>query len=85
MTQYETNIGSVSDNDTTPIRIRRLYLRDNLEALREMEEKVVALVYLDPPFNTNRTYKIVFRGPDLLRPTALLPMFKERDGVWTFN
>ena len=82
VTQYDTNIGSVSDNDTTPIRIRRLYLRDNLEAMRAMEDGTVDLVYLDPPFNTNRTYKIVFRGPELLRPTAHLPAFED---VWTWD
>ena len=80
--QYDMNIGSVSDNDITPKRTGRLYLRDNLEALREMEDEVVDLVYLDPPFNSNRNYKIVFRGPDLLRPMAHLPAFED---VWTWD
>ena len=82
MTQYDTNITTVSDNDTTVKRIRRLHLRDNLEALREMEDEVVDLVYLDPPFNSNRNYKIVFRGPELLRPMAHLPAFED---VWTWD
>ena len=80
--QYDMNIGSVSDNDITPKRNGRLYLRDNLEALREMEDEVVDLVYLDPPFNSNRNYNIVFRGPDLLRPMAHLPAFED---VWTWD
>ena len=82
MTKYDTNIGSVSNNDITSKRIGRLYLRDNLEALREMEDEVVDLVYLDPPFNSNRKYKIVFRGSDLLRPMAHLPAFED---VWTWD
>ena len=82
VTQYDTNIRSVSDNDITPKRIGRLYLRDNLEALREMNDGVVDLVYLDPPFNSNRNYNIVFRGPDLLRPLANLPAFED---VWTWD
>lgn len=53
--------------------------------MRAMKDGTVDLVYLDPPFNTNRTYKIVFRGPELLRPTAHLPAFEERDGSWTFT
>ena len=80
--QYDTNIGSVSDNDITPKRIRRLYLRDNLEALRELPDDVVDLVYLDPPFNSNRNYKIVFRGPEELRSMAHLPAFED---VWTWD
>ena len=82
MTQYDTNIRLVSDNDTTPKRIKRLYLRDNLEALRQMEDGVVDLVYLDPPFNSNRNYNIVFRGPEPLRPMAHLPAFED---VWTWD
>ena len=82
VTQYDTNIGSVSDNDTTPKRTRRLYLRDNLAAMREMEDHAIDLVYLDPPFNSNRNYKIVFRGPKPLRPAAHLPAFED---VWTWD
>ena len=75
MTQYEAERGSVSDNDITCKRITRLYLGDNLDAMREMGDESVDLVYLDPPFNSNRNYKIVFRGPEALRPMAHLPGF----------
>ena len=50
--------------------------------MREMTDNVVDLVYLDPPFNSNRNYKIVFRGPEPLRPTAYLPAFED---VWTWD
>lgn len=82
VTQYDTNIGSVSDNVITPSRTRRLHLRDNLETLREMPNDVVDLVYLDPPFNSNRNYGIVFRGPEVLKPMAHLPAFED---VWTWD
>lgn len=50
--------------------------------MREMNDDVVDLVYLDPPFNSNRNYKIVFRGPEPLRPAAHLPAFED---VWTWD
>ena len=41
-----------------------LYCGDNLEVLRsEIKDETVDLVYLDPPFNSNATYNVLFRGP----------------------
>ena len=35
---------------------------DNLDILRRLlPETCVALVYLDPPFNSNRDYNVIFR------------------------
>ncbi len=47
-----------------------------------MASETVDLVYLDPPFNSNRKYKIVFRGPPGLRPKAHLPAFED---VWEWD
>ena len=38
------------------IKNRTIFTRDNLEVLRGMESNVIDLIYLDPPFNSNRTY-----------------------------
>ena len=39
-----------------------LYYGDNLEILREyVADESVDLVYLDPPFNSNRSYNVLFR------------------------
>lgn len=39
-----------------------LFYGDNLNILREhVAEESVDLVYLDPPFNSNATYKVLFR------------------------
>ena len=39
-----------------------LYYGDNLAVLREhVAEESVDLVYLDPPFNSNATYNVLFR------------------------
>ena len=40
----------------------RLYFGDNLEILREhVADESVDLIYLDPPFNSNATYNVLFR------------------------
>ena len=36
---------------------RTLYIRDNLDILRGMNSDTVDLIYLDPPFNSNRDYE----------------------------
>ena len=35
---------------------RTLFVGDNLDVLRGINSKCVDLIYLDPPFNSNRTY-----------------------------
>ena len=55
---------------------------DNLEVMRGMEGKSVDLVYLDPPFNSNRSYKIAFRGSEGSKSKADLPAFED---VWIWD
>ena len=38
-----------------------LYYVDNLEVLPDFPPECVDLVYLDPPFNSNRSYNVIFR------------------------
>lgn len=41
--------------------LNKLYYGDNLEVLREhVAAGSVDLVYLDPPFNSNRAYNVIF-------------------------
>ncbi|MCY3798246.1 MAG: DNA methyltransferase [Chloroflexi bacterium] len=43
----------------------RLYYGDNLEILRDHEyfpDECVDLIYLDPPFNSNRNYNVLFKS-----------------------
>lgn len=48
--------------------MNRLYFGDNLEVLDEhVADESVDLIYLDPPFNSNRNYSVIFgrnRAPD---------------------
>jgi site-specific DNA-methyltransferase (adenine-specific) len=44
--------------------MNRLYFRDNLKWLsdrKEFPDASVDLVYLDPPFNSNADYNVLFR------------------------
>lgn len=41
--------------------MNRLFFGDNLEVLEEhVDDESVDLVYLDPPFNSNRNYSVIF-------------------------
>ena len=53
-----------------------LYFGDNLYVLREhFADECVDLVYLDPPFNSNRDYNMVFRDIAGAGDTAQLKAF----------
>ena len=41
-------------------RPNSLYYGDNLEVLQAFPSECVDLVYLDPPFNSNRSYNVIF-------------------------
>ena len=42
----------------------RLYYGDNLAVLREhIGDESVDLIYLDPPFNSNANYNVLFKAP----------------------
>jgi len=41
--------------------MNRLYYGDNLDILREhIPDESVDLIYLDPPFNSKRSYNVLF-------------------------
>jgi len=45
--------------------MNRLILGDNLEVMKTLESESVDLIYLDPPFFSNRQYEIIW-GPEAL-------------------
>ena len=48
---------------TEPMQTNVLYYGDNLDILpRYLPDAAVDLVYLDPPFNSNRDDNVIFRG-----------------------
>jgi hypothetical protein len=37
---------------------RVIYCGDNLEQLKKLPDECVDLIYIDPPFNSNRNYEV---------------------------
>ena len=60
-----------------------LYYGDNLKVLREeIRDESVDLIYLDPPFNSNASYNVLFKAPDGSQSTAQIEAF---DDTWHWN
>ena len=60
-----------------------LFYGDNLHVLREhVKDECVDLVYLDPPFNSNANYNILFKSPDGHRSDAQIEAFED---TWHWN
>jgi DNA modification methylase len=56
----------------------RLYYGDNLEVLRRyVDEASVDLVYLDPPFNSNANYNVLFAEQDGSRAASQVEVFTD--------
>jgi site-specific DNA-methyltransferase (adenine-specific) len=60
-----------------------LYYGDNLSVLRQqIEDQSVDLVYLDPPFNSNANYNVLFRSPAGEQSRAQIEAFED---TWHWN
>lgn len=60
-----------------------LFYGDNLDILREhIDDESVDLVYLDPPFNSNATYNVLFKSPAGEESQAQIEAF---DDTWHWN
>src|SRR5579863_904178 len=60
-----------------------LYYGDNLAVLREhIKDETVDLIYLDPPFNSNANYNVLFKAPDGHQSQAQIEAFED---TWHWN
>lgn len=60
--------------------MNHLYYGDNLRVLREsIAPESVDLIYLDPPFNSNASYNVLFKGPTGSESAAQIEAF---DDTW---
>lgn len=61
----------------------RLFFGDNLDVLRlYVRDESVDLVYLDPPFNSNRSYNVLFQQRDGSKAAGQVQAF---DDTWTWS
>ena len=61
----------------------QLYFGDNLDILRQhISDESVDLIYLDPPFNSNATYNVLFRERSGEDSAAQITAF---DDTWRWN
>jgi len=57
---------------------RYLYFGDNLEVLRKhIPDESVDLIYLDPPFNSEADYNVIFREHSGKGPGAQIQAFED--------
>src|SRR5215207_9755008 len=55
-----------------------LFYGDNLDVLRRyVKDETVDLVYLDPPFNSNASYNVLFGHADGARAAAQIKAFED--------
>ena len=57
----QAHLTVVEENTRQALRAvdtRVIYCGDNLEQLRKLSDGCVDLVYIDPPFNSNRNYEV---------------------------
>jgi DNA modification methylase len=63
--------------------VNALYFGDNLHVLRRyVSADSVDLIYLDPPFNSNASYSVLFKTPAGVRSRAQVDAFKD---TWTWG
>jgi site-specific DNA-methyltransferase (adenine-specific) len=66
-----------------PINQNTLFYGDNLPILREyLSDESVDLVYLDPPFNSNRSYNVLFKDESGIEAESQITAF---DDTWHWN
>ena len=55
---------------STLLDTRVVYCGDNLEQLAKLPDACVDLIYIDPPFNSNRNYEVFWGSPCEITPRA---------------
>src|SRR3970040_1795926 len=60
------------------LKTNALYYGDNLQILREyVPDESIDLVYLDPPFNSNRSYNVLFKETSSTARQAQIEAFED--------
>jgi 16S rRNA G966 N2-methylase RsmD len=70
----------MADNDGTTMteQTNHLYYGDNLDILGQyIDDEVADLIYLDPPFSSDRNYNVIFQEQDGDRDPAQVQAFED--------
>jgi DNA modification methylase len=68
----------VKTNPSATLRTGVLYYGDNLDILRHhIPDESIDLIYLDPPFNSNRSYNVLFREETGAASAAQIEAFED--------
>lgn len=66
-----------------PITQNTLFYGDNLPILREyFSDECIDLIYLDPPFNSSRSYNVLFKEEGRQEAEAQITAFED---TWHWN
>jgi hypothetical protein len=58
--------------------VDQLFYGDNLNVLRaSIKDEIVDLIYLDPPFNSNANYNVLFKSPTGADSPAQIEAFED--------
>lgn len=64
--------------DVASVPANKLYFGDNLTVLRDqIKDESVDLIYLDPPFNSDVNYNVLFRTPTGHESDAQVEAFRD--------
>ena len=73
----------LTDHSGRDARSRLLYYGDNLDVLRQhVGDESVDLIYLDPPFNSNADYNMIFKNKDGKKSGAQILAFQD---TWSWT
>jgi len=62
----------------SPLKTNALYYGDNLRILRDyVPDESIDLIYLDPPFNSNRSYNVLFKETSSTASQAQIEAFED--------
>ncbi len=77
--RLQTPLGAgVLQEGISPVANNLLYYGDNLDILRRyVKDESVDLVYLDPPFESNQDYIVLFAEQDGSRAAAQIKAFED--------
>jgi site-specific DNA-methyltransferase (adenine-specific) len=66
-----------------PITENTLFYGDNLDILRQyIPDESIDLIYLDPPFNSSRSYNVLFKDESGTESEAQITAFED---TWHWN